>query len=85
MRTRSARDGCGAHGEGPATGLFLQLTSGHAEDVPIPGEAYTFGVLADAQAQGDLEALQTAGRRVAKVELDPDVPAAIERLAAELA
>ena len=73
------------HKGGPNTGLFLQLTSGHAEDVPIPGEVYTFGVLADAQAQGDLEALQAAGRRVAKVELGPDVPAAIERLTAELA
>ena len=73
------------HKGGPNTGLFLQLTSGHAEDFPIPGEAYTFGVLADAQAQGDLEALQTAGRSVARVELGLDVAAAIERLAAELA
>jgi glucose-6-phosphate isomerase len=68
------------HKGGPATGLFLQLTQKHAEDVPIPGEAYTFGVLADAQAQGDLAALQTAGRSVANVELALDVAATIELL-----
>ena len=73
------------HKGGPNTGLFLQLTSRHTEDIPIPGEAYTFGVLADAQAQGDLEALKSVGRRVARVELVPDVPAAIDRLTAELA
>ena len=72
------------HKGGPGTGLFLQLTIGHPNDVPIPGEAYTFGVLADAQAQGDLDALRTAGRRVAQVELDSDVPASIARLTAEL-
>ena len=73
------------HKGGPNTGLFLQLTRGHQNDIPIPGEAYTFGVLAEAQAQGDLDALRTAGRHVAQVELDSDVPAAIERLTAELA
>ena len=72
------------HKGGPNTGLFLQLTRGHQNDIPIPCEAYTFGVLADAQAQGDLDALQTAGRRVAQIELDSDVPAAIARLTAEL-
>ncbi len=73
------------HKGGPNTGLFLQLTRGHQNDIPIPGEAYTFGVLAEAQAQGDLDALQTAGRHVAQVELESDVPAAIDRLTAELA
>ena len=73
------------HKGGPNSGLFLQLTTGHKNDIPIPGEAYTFGVLADAQAQGDLDALQTSGRRVSQVDLDSDVPAAIARLTAALA
>ena len=72
------------HKGGPNTGLFLQLTRRHPNDVPIPGESYAFGVLADAQAQGDLDALQTAGRRVTQVELDSDVPAAVGRLIAEI-
>ena len=72
------------HKGGPDAGLFLQLTVGHPNDVPIPGEAYTFGVLADAQAQGDLDALRTAGRSVAHVEMGSDVPASVARLTAEL-
>ncbi len=61
----------------------LQLTTGHLNDVPIPGAPYTFGVPADVQAQGDLEARETTGRRVTRVAPGADVPAAIERLAAE--
>ena len=57
------------HKGGPDTGLFLQLTADHSEDLPIPGELYTFGVLADAQALGDLRALQELGRRVVRVHL----------------
>ena len=33
---------------GQNTGLFLQLTSNHVEDLPIPGKPYTFGTVADA-------------------------------------
>ena len=73
------------HKGGPGTGLFLQFTGDNRKDVPIPGEPYTFGVLADAQALGDLRALQGLGRRVARVHLDSDQAAAIRRLGEELA
>jgi hypothetical protein len=73
------------HKGGPNSGLFLQLTADHQGDVPIPGERYTFGILADAQAVGDLEALQAAGRRVARVHLGSCVEAGILGLADELA
>ena len=73
------------HKGGPGTGLFLQLTGDNRKDVPIPGEPYTFGVLADAQALGDLRALQGLGRRVARIHLDSDHEAAIRRLYKELA
>jgi len=72
------------HKGGPATGLFLQLTMGHEKDVPIPGKPYTFGNLADAQALGDLQALQSAGRRVARIHLSQGDKAALARLAGEL-
>ena len=73
------------HKGGPATGLFLQLTADHGEDVSIPGAAYTFAVLADAQALGDLQALRAVERRAARVHLGSDNGAAIHRLARELA
>ena len=73
------------HKGGPNTGLFIQVTAGHEKDLPIPGEPYTFGVLADAQALGDLRALQALGRRVVRVDLGLDGGAAIWRLSEELA
>jgi glucose-6-phosphate isomerase/transaldolase/glucose-6-phosphate isomerase len=60
------------HKGGPAQGLFLQLTGEHQGDVSIPHQRYTFGVLADAQALGDLQALQATGRPVARVRLGTD-------------
>ena len=35
---------------GPNTGVFLQLTADHADDVDIPGQSYSFGIVIDAQA-----------------------------------
>ena len=58
------------HKGGPGKGLFLQLIATHETDLPIPGERYTFGVLADAQALGDVQALQALDRRVARVPLE---------------
>ncbi len=58
------------HKGGPNTGVFLQITARDPEDLPIPGQRYSFGVLAGAQAQGDFEVLVERGRRVLWVELD---------------
>ena len=69
------------HKGGPDNGLFLQLTAAHADDAPIPGAMYTFGALADAQALGDLRALQEIGRRVVRVALGADHASDIETLA----
>jgi len=71
------------HKGGPGTGLFLQVTTSHKKDLPIPGEPYTFGVLADAQASGDLQALQSLGRRVIRIHLDDGM--SLRRLVSELA
>jgi len=49
-------------------GLFIQITEDHTEDIPIPDEAgaetssITFGVLLQAQALGDRQALLDANR-----------------------
>ena len=73
------------HKGGPGSGLFLQLTTEHAQDVAIPGAPYTFGVLADAQAVGDLQALRASGRRAARVDLGSNPEAGIRRMAEEVA
>ena len=73
------------HKGGPDTGLFLQLTASHGDDLPVPGEPYTFGALAGAQAMGDLRALQAKGRRVARAHLGLDNETGVRKLAGELA
>jgi glucose-6-phosphate isomerase len=58
---------------GPNTGVFLQITGDHAVDLPIPGQRYTFGVVIDAQAAGDLAVLESRGRRALRVHLVGDI------------
>ena len=72
------------HKGGPDSGVFLQVTTEHPSDLPIPGESYTFGALADAQALGDLRALQAQERRVARVYLGAGGVDDIKRLTEEL-
>ncbi|OGO06570.1 MAG: hypothetical protein A2Y73_02235 [Chloroflexi bacterium RBG_13_56_8] len=69
------------HKGGPNSGLYLQITQNEADDLAIPGRAYTFGVLKRAQALGDWQALQEAGRRVVRVNIGADVEAGLEELA----
>ncbi len=69
---------------GPATGVFLQITSDHATDLPIPGQKYSFGVVVDAQAAGDLAVLESRGRRALRVHLGADIAAGLKLLASAL-
>lgn len=73
------------HKGGPNTGLFLQITAGHEPDLPVPDKPYTFGVVADAQALGDLEARRAVGRHVARIHSPRDDGEAITKLIRGLA
>jgi glucose-6-phosphate isomerase/transaldolase/glucose-6-phosphate isomerase len=68
------------HKGGPPSGVFLQLTYAPSEDVPIPGQPFTFGTLLAAQALGDLQSLQSRGLRAARVDLGHDASGGLERL-----
>lgn len=57
------------HKGGPDTGLFLQITAEPVEDIEIPTQGMTFGVLERAQALGDYEALAARERRILRVHL----------------
>ena len=67
-------------------GLFLQLTADAHTDAPIPDEAgdpssgMSFGVLIQAQASGDRQALIDAGRRVLHIHLGSDAGRGLEQL-----
>lgn len=69
------------HKGGPNSGIFLQLTQQHADDIEIPGWPFSFGILADAQALGDLQALRGLGRRTVSIRLNGDPAVAIQSLA----
>ena len=66
---------------GPNYGVFLQITADHADDMDIPGQKYSFGVVIDAQAAGDLAVLESRGRRALRVHLGADVAAGLKALA----
>jgi transaldolase / glucose-6-phosphate isomerase len=58
------------HKGGPDNGLFVQVVDEPGEELQIPGRDYGFRALIQAQADGDLEALEERGRRVARVRLE---------------
>ena len=58
-----------AYKGGPNTGVFLQITCDDAIDLQVPGRKFTFSVVKQAQARGDLEVLNERGRRALRVHL----------------
>ena len=65
---------------GPNEGVFVQITAAHAADVAIPGQKYSFGIVIDAQAAGDLAVLEARGRRALRLHLTGDVAAGLATL-----
>jgi transaldolase / glucose-6-phosphate isomerase len=57
------------HKGGPDTGLFVQVVDDLGEELPIPGQKFGFRALIQAQADGDLQALEERGRRVVRIDL----------------
>ena len=69
-----------AYKGGPDSGVFVQITCDDAVDLPIPGQATTFGMVKAAQARGDMEVLIERGRRVVRIHLGFDVGAGLSHL-----
>ena len=72
------------HKGGPDTGLFVQFTDDNPADLALPGRSYTFGTFKNAQALGDLEALQNYHRRTLRVHLGSDAEQGLKTLLAAL-
>lgn len=68
------------HKGGPASGVFLQITSTSDTTVEIPGRAYDFGLLQRFQAGGDLAVLGARERRALRAHLHGDPTVALARL-----
>jgi transaldolase / glucose-6-phosphate isomerase len=69
-----------AYKGGPNSGVFLQVTCDDAQDLPVPGQKYTFGVVKAAQARGDFQVLADRKRRALRVHLGSDVKAGLTKL-----
>lgn len=69
-----------AYKGGSDEGVFLVLTSGDAQDLAVPGQKYTFGVVKAAQARGDVAVLYARGRRTLHIHLGEDVSAGLTAL-----
>jgi transaldolase/glucose-6-phosphate isomerase len=57
------------HKGGPNSGVFLQIVGDDVNDLKIPGQKFSFGVLKQAQAIGDFQALRNHGRRVLRIQV----------------
>ena len=73
------------HKGGAPIGWFIQLTSDHPADRPIPGWPYTFGQLIDAQAAGDFAAIESHDLPILRVHLGADADAGLASLQRALA
>lgn len=69
-----------AYKGGPNSGVFLQVTCDDAQDLPVPGQKYTFGVVKAAQARGDLQVLLDRNRRALRIHIGGDVSAGLAKL-----
>jgi hypothetical protein len=70
-----------AYKGGPNTGVFLQITCDDAQDLQVPGQKYTFGIVKAAQARGDFQVLADRKRRALRVHIGSDVKAGLTKLA----
>jgi transaldolase / glucose-6-phosphate isomerase len=73
-----------AYKGGPDSGVFLQITSDDAKDLPIPDHRASFGVVKAAQARGDFDVLAERGRRALRVHLSGDLESSLAALAATI-
>ena len=73
-----------AYKGGPDSGVFLQVTSDDAADLPIPAHRASFGVVKAAQARGDFGVLVERGRRALRVHLKGDLQNGLAELEAAI-
>lgn len=69
-----------AYKGGANEGVVLQITSDDAEDLQVPDQKYTFGIVKAAQARGDFQVLLDRERRALRVHLGADVKSGLEKI-----
>ncbi len=69
-----------AYKGGPNSGVFLQITCDEGDDLQVPDQKYTFGVVKAAQARGDFQVLADRKRRALRVHLGKNLASDLERV-----
>jgi hypothetical protein len=72
------------HKGGANNGVFIVISAEPGEDLDVPGEPFSFGVLETAQALGDFQSLDRTGRRAIFVQASTRNPEMLERAFASL-
>jgi transaldolase / glucose-6-phosphate isomerase len=72
------------HKGGSHTGIFFVLTTNVEQDIAIPDAPYSFGTLYQAQALGDIQALENHKCRVIRIHIDDNIEAGMNRLLAAI-
>jgi hypothetical protein len=70
------------HKGGGDNGVFFIVTADEPDDIPIPGQPYSFAMLQSAQAQGDMEALMAKGRRVLRLHMGANPVGGLQKILA---
>jgi transaldolase / glucose-6-phosphate isomerase len=70
-----------AYKGGPNSGVFIQITCDEGQDLQVPGQKYTFGIVKAAQARGDFQVLADRHRRALRIHLGTDVGKGLDHLA----
>jgi transaldolase / glucose-6-phosphate isomerase len=69
-----------AYKGGPNSGVFVQITCDEPQDLQVPGQKYTFGIVKAAQARGDFQVLAHRHRRAVRIHLGDDLAKDLDRL-----
>jgi glucose-6-phosphate isomerase/transaldolase/glucose-6-phosphate isomerase len=72
------------HKGGANNGVFIVITADADQDLPVPGEPFSFGVLELAQGVGDFQSLDRTGRRALHVHLPRRDPALLGEVSRRL-
>jgi hypothetical protein len=72
------------HKGGANNGVFLIVSADGVEDLGVPGEAYSFLILELAQAIGDFQSLDHAGRRALHLHFPTREPKLLQEILGRL-
>lgn len=68
------------HKGGVNNGYFIEITSDIETDLDVPGQGYSYGVLVNAQALGDLKALRSKDRKVIRINISGSIGNGVKML-----